>query len=110
MATGIIKRTINPPDLANMERTALTSETPLNVTSAGGWYCVVAINKNTSGECSAFLANQALTTYYSASQGGNGTFLRTTTSWIYFPQGYQFAARAFFTDADSSGLFFANPL
>lgn len=100
---------INPPDLANMQKTALTSGTALNVTSSGGWYCVIAINKNVSDICSAFLSNQNQTTYYSAAQGGTGTFLRSSTSWIYFPQGFKFAARAFFTD-DDSGLFFANPL
>lgn len=100
---------INPPDFATIQKQALTSETPLNVTSVGGWYCVEAINKSTSGECSAFLTSQSLTTYYSASQGGTGTFLRATTSWLYFPQGFKFTARAFFTDADS-GLFFASPL
>lgn len=111
MATGTIKATyINPPDIVNATRTALTSETALNVTSEGKWYCVVAVNGNTSGSCSAYLTNQALSTYYAATQGGVGTFLRSTTAWLYFPKGTKFAARAFFTNSDASGLYAADPL
>lgn len=111
MATGTVKATyINPPDIVNATRTALTSETALNVTSTGKWYCVVAINGNTSGSNSAYLANQTLSTYYAATQGGTGTFLRSTTGWVYFPNGTKFAARAFFTYADASGLYAADPL
>ena len=101
---------INPPDIINAQRTALTSGTSLNVTSTGAWYCVAAINRNNSGDCAAWIADRTLNVYYASVHVPSGDFKRAITPWLYFPAGAQFAARALFTYADTSGLFKAEPL
>lgn len=107
---AVVVNAVNPPDITQMERTALVHEQTLIITSVGGWYMVAAINRETKGSCSAFLADETLTTYYAASNSPSGTYTRTTTPWIYFPAGFQFAARAFFTYANTSGVYYAPPI
>lgn len=107
---AVVVNAINPPNITQIERTALVHEQARIITSVGGWYMVAAINRETTGNCSAFLADKTLTTYYAASSSPSGTFARSTTPWIYFPAGVQFAARAFFTYPDTSGVYYAPPI
>lgn len=100
------------PDMSQVTLSAsLTSgAAAVAVTSVGGWYCVKAINRNGSGDCSAFILDSSNSTYLSASTSPASTFVRATTDWLYFPKGATFYARAFFTDSSESGLFFAPPM
>lgn len=110
MATGKIRMVINPPDVVNKTRTTLTSGEITPITSVGGWYSVEAQTREESGDCTAYLGDVSLSTYYAAVNGGSGTFRRACTPWIYFPKGATFSARGSFTAPDRSGLNFAEPL
>lgn len=95
---------INPPDFSTIERTALTSDAAVQVTSTGAWYAVRAINTGTSGSNYAFILDENNDQYLSASSNPAGTFIRAMTNWLYFPSGAKFYARATFTYAADSGL------
>ena len=108
---GAIAGKINPPDLANITRTALTSGTALEVTSTGKWYCVRSVNSDTVGSLYAYILDSTQTNYLSATQGAaSGNYQRCTTSWLYFPSGVKFYARGGFTDSAASGLLSAPPI
>ena len=106
----VIAGKINPPDLSNITRTALTSDLATEVTSTGAWYAVRAINRDTSGTNYAYILDSANTNYLAASSCPTGTYVRAVTPWVYFPSGAKFYARGAFTSATESGLLSAPPL
>ena len=110
MATGTIKKHINPPDFSNIDRTELTSEAFLQVTSVGGWYSVRAVNTATSGACCAYILDSTQANYIQACESREGIYRRCTTPWVYFSKGQVFYARGIFTDTDASGLLFAKEM
>ena len=101
---------INPPDLSNISRQALTNDVATEITSTGKWYQVRAINGGTSGTNMAYILDSTNTYYLSANSNPQGSYVRATTDWLYFPSGSKFYARASFTADSSSGLFSASPL
>ena len=113
MATSAIQHHINPPNVVAMTKKELAeSGVWTTVTSEGGWYSAIAINRGTSGECSAYLTNLNSGVYYASAANVTGTYKRAVTPWVYFPKNMQFRymiVRAS-EDSDTSGLFFAPPL
>lgn len=107
---GAIKAKINPPDLSNITRTALTSDLATEVTSTGAWYAVRAINRDTSGTNYAYILDSANSTYLATNTNPAGTYVRAVTPWLYFPSGAKFYARGAFTSESESGLLSAPPL
>lgn len=102
---------INPPDLSNISRTALTNGESTEITSDGKWYCVVTVNGSDSGACAGFIYDSTNTNILSGSGASSaGANFRYTTAWLYFPAGAKFYARGLFTDSTLSGLFSASPL
>jgi hypothetical protein len=102
---------INPPDIYHsVKLQSLESSVSTVITSIGGWYSVVAITRGDAGSCAAYITSVDATKYYATAYAPPDTYQRATTAWCYFPAGVQFSARAYYTHAETSGLFFANPL
>lgn len=111
MAEGYQSKHINPPDFASISKASeLTATEVKEITSSGGWYSVRGINASVSGGCYAFILKSTSTNYLSGTSVPDGNYVRCVTSWLYFPKGQVFYARANFTDSNSSGLFFAPEL
>lgn len=113
MASGTMKKHVNPPDTYNMTKEAvLTNDQATLITSKGGWYQVRAINTNTAGSCYAYILHNDNDQYMAAAQipGANNTYSRAVTSWLYFPSGRTFYARRGSTYANDSGLYYAPEL
>lgn len=111
MAEGYKPKHINPPDLAQASKVAsLVASEITPFTSAGGWYCVKGINYGYEGGSYAYIMNSSATEYLSTSTAPDGAYVRNVTSWLYFPKGAVFNARANFTDSNLSGIFFAPEL